>query len=138
MVAVNGVASGAGVMLALLGDRVVAAETAAFVLPEIDLDMPSFVGLAVVGWTAGDALAAELVLTGRRLDAAEARARWIIAACVTPDALAAAALAEAAALAAKPLRAFSLVKAALARDRRARLAAAVAETERVRAELYKS
>jgi enoyl-CoA hydratase/carnithine racemase len=70
--AVNGMASGGGFMMALLADVIVASDTAAFALPEIDLDMPALAGLAIIAPLAGGALAADLVQSGRRMNADEA------------------------------------------------------------------
>jgi enoyl-CoA hydratase/carnithine racemase len=112
--AVNGAASGGGCMLALVTDRLVAAAHAFFALPEIDLDIPTFAGLAVMQHLGGDALARDLVQTGRRMPAAEAVARGLVACAVEAAALDAQAAREAAFLAAKPQRSFALQKQWLA------------------------
>jgi enoyl-CoA hydratase/carnithine racemase len=70
--AVNGVASGGGCMMALLADVVVASDSSAFALPEIDLGMPTLAGLAIIECLAGRALAADLVQSGRRMSGDEA------------------------------------------------------------------
>ncbi len=129
--AVNGVAAGAGAMLALLSDHVVMADTSRLVLPEIDVGMPTLLGLAILTDLAGSALAADLVLSGRPMPAAEAAERGL-AARVSPAAVRETALAAAAALAAKPATAFGLNKAWVQRGRREVLARAIEETERSR------
>ena len=70
--AVNGTASGGGCMMALVADVIVASDTALFTLPEIDLGMPALAGLAIIAPLAGGALAADLVQSGRRMNADEA------------------------------------------------------------------
>ena len=77
--AVNGPAIGLAWMLVLLADRVIASERASFSLPEIDIGIPTFLGISIVTRAAGAALARELVLTGRRMDAAEAKQRGLVA-----------------------------------------------------------
>lgn len=81
--AVNGVASGGGCMMALLADVIVASDTAAFALPEIDLGMPALAGLAIIAPLAGGALAADLVQSGRRMSADEALRHGLVR-VVTP------------------------------------------------------
>ena len=109
--AVNGVASGGGLMLAMLADRVVAVEGAALALPEIDLGMPTFAGMAILRHFGGNGLAADLALTGRRMPAAEARTRGLLAETVAGAAeLAERAQQCALSLAAKPAYAFALSK----------------------------
>jgi enoyl-CoA hydratase/carnithine racemase len=70
--AVNGVASGGGFMIAALADVVIASENAAFALPEIDLGSPPLAGLTILSPLIGQALAYDLVQTGRKLNAGEA------------------------------------------------------------------
>ena len=65
--------------LALLTDRVIAADTAVFSLPEIDINIPTFLGISMVTRAGGAALASDLVMSGRRMSAAEAQARALIA-----------------------------------------------------------
>ena len=110
VVAVNGPAIGLGCMLALLADHAVASERAAFSLPEINIGIPTFLGASIVTRAAGAALARELVLTGRRMDAAEARRHNLIGSMVPADELAAAAQHAAQMLAAKPQAAYTLNK----------------------------
>jgi enoyl-CoA hydratase/3-hydroxypropionyl-coenzyme A dehydratase len=107
--AVNGVASGGGCMLALLADQRVIADDTAFVLPEIDIGIPTYPALAILSLQVGDALAADLVLSGRRFPAAEA-SRWGLATAAPSGDLAAVALAHATALGGKPAETYRLCK----------------------------
>lgn len=111
----NGVASGGGVMLALLADRVVASEQAALSLPEIDLGGPTYPGLAILAHIGGAGIASDLVQTGRRMPAAEALARGLIAEVVAADALEGRIDQAAVLLGSKPAQAFALNKAWLRR-----------------------
>jgi enoyl-CoA hydratase/carnithine racemase len=70
--AINGIATGGGCMLALLADQRVVLGDTAFILPEINIGIPSYPALAILSLMVGHALAADLVLSGRRLPAAEA------------------------------------------------------------------
>ncbi len=107
--AVNGAAVGAGAMLALLADRVVVAESGRFSLPEIDVGMPTFIGLAILSDLAGSALAADLVQSGRAMAAAEVASRGL-AKCVPAHALMSSALETARMLAGKNPVAFAANK----------------------------
>ena len=106
VVALNGIAMGAGLMLALHADQIVATEHAALTLPEIDIGIATFLGHALVAVLAGDAVANDLMLTGRRMSAAEALRRGLVHAVVPAEKLAEEAEARAAILAAKPLETF--------------------------------
>ena len=130
--AVNGAAAGAGAMLALLADRVIAVETARFSLPEIDVGMPTFLGLAILGDLAGSALAGDLVQSGRAMGAAEAASRGL-AECVAAADLMPRALAAARMLAAKPAAAFAANKRWLQGARRAAIDRAIAASASHRA-----
>ena len=91
--AVNGIAFGGGFELALAADLMVAAEHATFAFPEVGLGIvPDAGGLLRLPRRMPRAIALELLLTSRRMDAAEAL-RWGIVNRVTPaDALMASAL----------------------------------------------
>jgi enoyl-CoA hydratase/carnithine racemase len=128
---VNGVAAGAGAMLALLADRVVVAEAARFTFPEIDVGMPTPLGLAILADLGGAAFAADLVQTGRPMPAEEA-ARRGLAVVVPGEAVRAAALEAARALAAKPAAAFGVNKAWLQQVRRGPIEAAIAAAQAAR------
>ena len=130
--ALNGVTSGAGCMIALLTDYIVAAEHASLVLPEIDVGMPCFLGLEIVKRLAGEALAIDLVQSGRRLAPAEAVQHGLIRATVPAADLVAAAQSAAEMLAAKPALPFALNKRWLATGRREAIARAAEESHRVR------
>jgi crotonobetainyl-CoA hydratase len=74
--AVNGYAAGGGFELALACDLIVAVPDASFSLPEVKLGLvPDSGGIFRLPRRIPDALARELLLTGRPMDAAEA-ARW--------------------------------------------------------------
>lgn len=74
--AVNGLALGGGFELALAADLVVAAEHAEFALPEVTLGMVADSGGVLrLPNRLPPAIAAEMLLTGRRMAAAEAH-RW--------------------------------------------------------------
>lgn len=76
--ALNGVASGAGAMIALLADACVAAESAAISLPEIDLGIATFSGASMLEAIGGRALAKDMIQSGRRMPASEAHDRGLI------------------------------------------------------------
>ncbi|MGO4331112.1 enoyl-CoA hydratase/isomerase family protein [Cupriavidus sp. 2TAF22] len=72
--AIEGFALGGGLELALVGDLIVAGANAKFGLPEIRLGlMPGGGGTQTLPRLVGPALAKELMWTGRRITAAEAR-----------------------------------------------------------------
>lgn len=82
--AVNGLALGGGFELALAADLVVAAEHAEFALTEVALGLvPDSGGVLRLPRRLPPAIASELLLTGRRMGAAEA-ARWGLANRVVP------------------------------------------------------
>jgi crotonobetainyl-CoA hydratase len=98
--AVNGLAVGGGFELALAADLIVASDTAKFWLPEAQLGMlPDSGGLLRLPKAIPARLAREMILTGRRMDAAEALALHLVSRVVAPDALLDAALELAGAIA---------------------------------------
>lgn len=82
--AVNGLALGGGFELALAADLIVAAEHAEFALPEVSLGMVADSGGVLrLPKRLPSAVATEMLLTGRRMDATEAH-RWGLANRVVP------------------------------------------------------
>lgn len=83
--AVNGFALGGGCELAMACDYIFASENASFGQPEVALGLiPGFGGTVRLSQYVGIAAARELILTGRRIDAAEAL-RLGLALRVLPD-----------------------------------------------------
>jgi len=98
--AVNGLAVGGGFELALAADLIVASEAAKFWLPEAQLGMlPDSGGLLRLPKAIPARLAREMILTGRRMDAAEALALNLVNRVVQGEDLLAAALELAASIA---------------------------------------
>lgn len=124
--AVNGAACGAGMMIPLLCDAVVATDSARFSLPEINKGLPALPGVAIVKDRFGSALATDLVLSGRWMPAAEAHTRGVVREVVTAANLQAAAQQIALALGAFDAAAYAADKALLNRTLKADLAASIA------------
>ena len=78
----NGIASGGGAMLALVADARVAVDTAEISLPEINLGMATFPGVAIASHVGGLALATDLVQTGRRMPVTEALSKGLLTSVV--------------------------------------------------------
>ncbi len=113
VVAVNGVAAGAGVSLALAGDIVLAARSATFLqlfAPKLGL-MPDLGSTFHLPRLVGTARAKGLALLGDALTAADAASWGLIWACVEDAALPEQARSLAARLAAGPTQAFRRIKA---------------------------
>jgi enoyl-CoA hydratase/carnithine racemase len=85
--AVNGLCQGGGLMTALLSDVAVASERAVFRAPELLRGVADSWYAAVLPTHVGVARARELVLTGRRIDAAEAERIGLIARVVPHEEL---------------------------------------------------
>jgi 2-(1,2-epoxy-1,2-dihydrophenyl)acetyl-CoA isomerase len=113
--AVNGAAAGAGFGLALLGDVVLASESAFFKPGFTDLGVAADFGL---GWTlpraAGEARAAEILFSDRRVPAEEAHRLGFVSRVLPAEGFGEAALAFARQMAAAPFGA-SLTKRLLRR-----------------------
>jgi 2-(1,2-epoxy-1,2-dihydrophenyl)acetyl-CoA isomerase len=113
VVAVNGVAAGAGVSLALAGDIVLAARSATFLqlfAPKLGL-MPDLGSTFHLPRLVGTARAKGLALLGDALTAADAASWGLIWACVEDGALETEAESVARRLAAGPTQAFQRIKA---------------------------
>jgi 2-(1,2-epoxy-1,2-dihydrophenyl)acetyl-CoA isomerase len=113
VVAVNGVAAGAGMSLALLGDVVLAAHSASFLqlfAPRLGL-MPDLGSTYLLPRLVGSARAKGLSLLGQALSAADAERWGLIWAAVEDEALMSQAQAVARALADGPTQAFKRIKA---------------------------
>ncbi len=133
VMAVNGKAIGAGAMIGLLGDQVVASDDGLFDLPEVLIDTPAYLASAITLHIAGRAASNSLLLAGKPLLARDAALRGWIAEAVPRDALAARAQEVAVALAAVPHEAFALTKEWMNRPLRAAMREACDESVRVRA-----
>ena len=77
--AVEGFAMGGGCELAVLSDFIVASETAVFAVPEVTLGIfPGIGGTQLLPRIIGGPLAKEMIFTGRRVPAAEAKALGLV------------------------------------------------------------
>ncbi|MEX3959395.1 enoyl-CoA hydratase/isomerase family protein [Trinickia sp. EG282A] len=138
VVALNGLAVGAGAMLALMADGCVAVEGAALSLPEIDIGIATFSGANILTVLGGRALAADLVQTGRRLPAADALDRGLISAVVDREVLEQAATTIAETLGSKNRAAFADNKRWINRGLRSALEEARVEHARHRGKLQEA
>jgi enoyl-CoA hydratase len=112
--AVNGMALGGGCELAMLCDMIVAAETAQFGQPEINLGiMPGAGGTQRLTRAIGKARAMEIVLTGRPISARQAEAFGLVTKVVPAEAVLDEAVALAKEIASKPAVAVRLAKEAI-------------------------
>ena len=124
VVAVNGLAAGAGMSLALVGDIVIAARSASFLqlfAPKLGL-MPDLGSTFHLPRLIGTARAKGLALLGEPLTAADAERWGLIWSCVDDAALMQRASALASRLADGPTQAFSRIKAVFNEQPRSTLA----------------
>ena len=112
--AVSGYALGGGCELAMICDILIASDTAKFGQPEIKLGViPGIGGSQRLTRAVGKALAMDLVLTGRTIDAAEAQRAGLVARVVPVDRLLDEAMDAAATIAAMSLPIAMLAKEAV-------------------------
>jgi enoyl-CoA hydratase len=85
--AVNGICQAGGLLIAMLSDVCVASDRATFRVPELLRGIPDATYASVLPAHVGVAVARDLLLTGRRFDAAEALRLGVIARVVPHDEL---------------------------------------------------
>jgi enoyl-CoA hydratase len=130
--AVAGFALGGGCELAMMCDIIIAADTARFGQPEINLGiMPGAGGTQRLTRAVGKAKAMDLCLTGRMMDAAEAERAGLVARIVPAAELLAEAMKAAEAIAAKSLPIAMLTKESVNRAFETSLAEGVRFERRV-------
>jgi enoyl-CoA hydratase/carnithine racemase len=94
--AINGLAYGGGLELALACDLRIASDAARFALPEVRIgSLPGSGGTQRLPAVVGATLAAQMILTGEPIDAQRALAAGLVSQLCEPEALLAAALAHA-------------------------------------------
>lgn len=136
--AVNGFAVGAGFQLAMLSDIRIGHANVKMGQPEINVGIPTALGPYLMARIVGPARAAELTLTGRLIDAAEAERLGLLHRIVGEGEVLAQALAVAAQLAEKPAVAMALQKQHLAKGSDAGLDEAIAEGRALIQQAYAS
>jgi enoyl-CoA hydratase/carnithine racemase len=129
--AVQGKALGAGCMLAMLADEVLATESAQFGLPEIVHDMPSPIGGVIVAARGGPVVARRMLQTGESVDARQALRLALVDEIVDAGELRARAIARGRALGAMPRFAFAANKRFLNAPLRTALESAAREAGRL-------
>ena len=134
--AINGSAVGYGVSLIAAADLAVAAESASALLTFTAIGVVPDGGLThTLGAAIGPALAADLALTGRRLDAYEMQTAGLVSRVVPDSACLSTALAMAQAIAERPRDAITLTKRALHAGGTDQLTAALGLEARYQVEL---
>ena len=128
--AVNGYALGGGLELMLLCDIALAATTARFGAPEINIgSFPGDGGTQRLAQRVGRGLASRMILTGDMIDAGLALGRSLVDEVAEPDALLARSLEIAAAISTKSAVALRLAKAAIRAGDRMTLSEGVAHEQ---------
>ncbi len=116
VVAVHGYCIGSGLEITLLADVRLAAQSTVFAMPEVQLGMiPAAGGTQTMPRNAGPSVSLDLLLTGRRFDAAEARRHGFVSRVVPDDQLIDAAWTTAREIAKQPGAAIGAMRAALSR-----------------------
>lgn len=136
--AVNGMAMGASWQMALHGDLVVAADSAQFAMPEIAAGQPCIIGSWLLSSLIPVAAVTDIVLTGRRVSAAEAQSIGLVHRVVADEALLEVAIGLASDLAARRSRSFDATRAwirALRYERRGGFAHALDHADAVLADI---
>ncbi len=123
--AVHGHCLGAGFELALACDFRIAASDAWFGLPEVKVGVPSVIEAALLPALVGPGRAAEILFTGRSVDAEQALAWGLVNRVVSPEALSSSAEALAAEILACGPTAIRLQKELVVRWRHTDLASAI-------------
>ena len=130
--AVSGYCLGGGCELAMLCDLIFASDTARFGLPETGLGIiPGMGGTQRLPRLVGPALAMDMILTGRQLDATEALAAGLIARVLPTDQLLPQVLEIAKAMATRPALAMRAAKEAAHRAQEVGLTEGVALERRL-------
>lgn len=117
--AINGVAAGAGLQIALLCDLRVGHPGSRIGQPEINVGLASVIGVQLLGLALGHARTQDFALTGRLADADECLALGLLTKIVPEDKLLEDAIATANDLADRPTNAFLLTKRRLRQMSRA-------------------
>ncbi len=137
--AVNGPAFGGGFELALACDMRIAAASARFALPETGLGIiPGAGGCERLSRIVGPGLAAELIMTGRTVDAEEALRLSLVNRIAPHGRAVEAAMELARTLCARPPQALAMAKKALARANARELDLLVFESARLSAQCFGS
>lgn len=106
--AVNGVAAGGGLEIAMFADIRLAVPTARFIMAEVNIGLPTLIGSYWLACHLFQSRMLEIVLSGRTLEGREAEDIGLVHRLVEPPRLAAEAQALARGLAEKPPRAMAL------------------------------
>lgn len=136
--ALNGVAAGSGYQLALVCDLRVAHAEVRIGQPEVKSGIPSITGMYLTWQSLGHSKTAELMLTGRLMDADEACRLGLIAELCPQEQVLARGVERAAELAKQPSGAFQMTKAHLHAMLKPGLEAAFAAALEIDREAYRT